>query len=323
MKSFVLSLALLGVAVTLSSPSPALAQNSRSWVASFGSDANACTRTSPCASFSGALSKTNAGGEINCVDQGDFTKGTLFIVSSLIIDCTGADGRLSTPFGFSISVSAGTNDVVILRGLDIGGDGVGNVGILFQLGFALYIEHCIIHDFPGGGIQMTSSSAPMELSVSDTAIINNGNGSTEAGILIQPRFSSTVSKIVLDRVELRNNFFGVKADGTMTTGGVINMTVRDSVSAGNASNGIVGTGNASGAAIVMMIDHSASSHNAAGFGVIADGPKTTIRLGGSSIAGNINGVGVSNGGVLQSYGTNQINGNSNDGIAALTPIGLH
>ncbi|MBV9634669.1 MAG: hypothetical protein JO163_15820 [Methylobacteriaceae bacterium] len=89
------------------------------------------------------------------------------------------------------------------------------------------------------------------------------------------------------------------------------------------TNGIVGTGNANGPAIVMMIDHSTSSHNAAGFSVIADGPKTTIRLGGSSIAGNINGVGVSNGGVLQSYGTNQINGNSNDGIAALTPIGMH
>ncbi|MBV8564460.1 MAG: hypothetical protein JO273_03280 [Methylobacteriaceae bacterium] len=41
-------------------------------------------------------------------------------------------------------------------------------------------------------------------------------------------------------------------------------------------------------------------------------------LGGSSIAGNINGVGVSNGGVLQSFGTNQITGNSKDGIASLT-----
>ncbi|MBV8566125.1 MAG: hypothetical protein JO273_11795 [Methylobacteriaceae bacterium] len=63
--------------------------------------------------------------------------------------------------------------------------------------------------------------------------------------------------------------------------------------------------------------------SSAGFGVIADGRKTTIRLGGSSIAGNPTGVGVNNGGVLQSYGTNQINANSNDGIASLTPIGLH
>ncbi|MBV8565192.1 MAG: hypothetical protein JOZ58_25495 [Acetobacteraceae bacterium] len=88
----------------------------------------------------------------------------------------------------------------------------------------------------------------------------------------------------------------------------------------NGANGIIGTGNASGPAIVMM---STSSHNAAGFGVIADGPQTTIQVGGSSITGNINGVGVSNGGVLESYRTNQINGNSNDGIAALTPIELH
>ena len=43
----------------------------------------------------------------------------------------------------------------------------------------------------------------------------------------------------------------------------------------------------------------------------------------SGAIGNSNGVGASNGGVLQSYGTNQINGNSNDGIASLTPMGLH
>ncbi|MBV9703242.1 MAG: hypothetical protein JO163_10980, partial [Methylobacteriaceae bacterium] len=115
---------------------------------------------------------------------------------------------------------------------------------------------------------------------------------------------------------------GIKAIGGNYSGNVINMTIRDSVSSGNGANGIVGTGTASGAVIVMMIDHSTSSHNG-GFGVIADGPKTTIRMGNSSIAGNIDGVGVSNGGVLQSYGTNRINGNSSDGIASLTPIGLH
>jgi len=132
-----------------------------------------------------------------------------------------------------------------------------------------------------------------------------------------------ITKATLNRVEVRGNFFGIKADGNGQSSGVINMTIRDSVSSGNAANGIVGTNTGGGAAVVMMIDRSTSSHNAAGFGVIADGPRTAIRLGGSSITGNINGVGASNGGLLESYGTNQINGNSNDGIASLTPIGLH
>ncbi|MBV9704031.1 MAG: hypothetical protein JO163_14970 [Methylobacteriaceae bacterium] len=95
------------------------------------------------------------------------------------------------------------------------------------------------------------------------------------------------------------------------------MTIRDSVSIGNRSNGIVGTTNAGGTPIVMMIDNGASSHNAAGYGVIADGARTTIRLGGSSITGNPTGVGSTNGGVIQSFKTNQIKGNSVDGTPLL------
>ena len=176
----------------------------------------------------------------------------------------------------------------------------------------------------GWGIfEQTQAPSTAELYVSDTMLADSGFSAAGGGIIVQPGVSNTVSKVVLNRVEVQGNFFGIKADATQVSGGVIQMTIRDSVSSGNASNGIVATGNASGPAIVMMIDRSTSSHNAAGFGVIADGPKTTIRLGGSSIAGNPTGVGVSNGGVLESYGTNQINGNSNDGIASLTPIGLH
>ena len=115
---------------------------------------------------------------------------------------------------------------------------------------------------------------------------------------------------------MQNNTFGIKADGTGANGGVIYMTIRDTASVGNSSNGIVGTMSAGGAAVVMMVDKSAASHNAAGFGIIADGPSTFIRFGGSSIAGNANGVGASNGGTLLSYKNNFIDGNSSDG----TPV---
>ncbi|MBV9633629.1 MAG: hypothetical protein JOZ40_03285 [Methylobacteriaceae bacterium] len=201
------------------------------------------------------------------------------------------------------------------------------LGITITSG-SVSIEKCVIHNINNSrfaastGISVQSiSQFPVVVSVSDTVIRNNGDPTTGIGIAIGPPVSP-ITKVVLNRVEVRGNFFGIKAIGGNYSGNVINMTIRDSVSSGNGANGIVGTGTASGAVIVMMIDHSTSSHNG-GFGVIADGPKTTIRMGNSSIAGNIDGVGVSNGGVLQSYGTNRINGNSSDGIASLTPIGLH
>ena len=79
---------------------------------------------------------------------------------------------------------------------------------------------------------------------------------------------------------------------------------------------------AGGAAVVMLVDHSASSHNAAGFGIIADGPSTFIKIGSSSIVGNANGVGSSNGGTLQSYKNNFIDGNGSDGTP-VAAVGLN
>ncbi|MBV8565160.1 MAG: hypothetical protein JO163_07275 [Methylobacteriaceae bacterium] len=333
MRKIALSFAIFVALLALAIPEQASAQNDLSWVSSTGSNSNPCTRAMPCASLDVAVTKTNPGGEISCADEGDFGSGAeTEITKSITIDCEGVHGRYFVDaINIGFFVNAGPNDVVVLRGLDIYGTNISLAGIEFAGGGTLRIEKCVIHDFSGPeidkegwGIVAQNATAPYELFVSDTILAHNGTASSGGGILISPTIANSINKVVLNRVEVRNNYFGIKADGTQSFGGgVINMTIRDSVSSGNASNGIVGTGNSSGPAILMMIDRSASSHNAAGFGVIADGSKTTIRLGGSSIAGNINGVGVSNGGVLESYGTNQINGNSNDGIASLTPIGLH
>ncbi|MBV8567138.1 MAG: hypothetical protein JO273_16925 [Methylobacteriaceae bacterium] len=334
MRKITLSLAALGAILTLSlSGTSVHAQLLQSWVASFGSNSNPCTRAQPCQTFTFALTKTAAGGEIKCVDQGEYGGGGATIINmSITIDCEDVEGAvLIDSFSTGFDIAAGPSDTVTLRGLDIVGSRIGETGIFFETGGALHVEKCVIHDFvqfenfgEGWGIHIAQTAqASAEIYVSDTTIINNGSNGNGGGILIEPSSQAGgVRKVVLNRVEVRNNLFGIKAVGGSAIG-VINMTVRDSVSTGNAINGIVGTGSANGAAIVMMIDHSAASHNIAGFGVIADGPKTTIRLVGSSIAGNPNGVGVSNGGVLQSFGTNAIMGNSNDGIASLTLVGLH
>src|SRR5260370_735442 len=122
MPKLVMSFALMLTTLFALPIGPAQAQNARSWVASFGSGST-CSRAAPCANFETALVVTNAGGEINCVDQGDFSGGLgLVIAKSITIDCEGVQGRFGFTGGTAIVVSASTGDAVVLRGLDINGN---------------------------------------------------------------------------------------------------------------------------------------------------------------------------------------------------------
>src|SRR5215213_5695658 len=76
--------------IALALPASASAQATRTWVSGVGDDANPCGRTAPCKTFAGAISKTAAGGEINCLDPGGF--GGLTITKSLTIKCHYTEG---------------------------------------------------------------------------------------------------------------------------------------------------------------------------------------------------------------------------------------
>src|SRR5438552_12482981 len=90
------------VVLTLTMTAPAQAQATRTWVSGVGDDANPCSRTAPCKTFAGAISKTASGGEIDCLDPGGF--GAVTITKAITLDCTGTFG--------SVLVS-GTNGVVV------------------------------------------------------------------------------------------------------------------------------------------------------------------------------------------------------------------
>src|SRR5688572_27930911 len=92
---------------------PAQAQATRTWVSGVGDDVNPCSRTAPCKTFAGAISKTAAGGEINCLDPGGF--GAVTITKSITISCPYTEGG-TLAAGNGITVNAGANDVIILRG---------------------------------------------------------------------------------------------------------------------------------------------------------------------------------------------------------------
>src|SRR5438309_2453304 len=90
------------VACALGSPL-AFAQATRTWVSGVGDDANPCSRTAPCKTFAGAISKTAKDGEIDALDPGGF--GAVTVTKSITID--------GSPTGAAGVLNALTNGVII------------------------------------------------------------------------------------------------------------------------------------------------------------------------------------------------------------------
>src|SRR5262245_33934136 len=217
---------------------PADAQVTRAWVSGAGDDANNCSRTAPCKTFSGAVSKTVDGGIVNCLDSGGF--GFVTITKSITIDCGGTFGGIVAASTSGVTVN-GDGVVVTLRNLSIDGVGTGQIGVNFVNGSALHIESCRIWGFRSGpavGIHFAPPSGVTgELYVSDSAISDSGNVEANGGILIRP-LSTGGARVLLERVQVKNNTSGIRVDSTAQTANGITVTVSDSVSAGNTNDGV-------------------------------------------------------------------------------------
>jgi hypothetical protein len=241
------------------------------------------------------------------------------ITKSITISCVGATAGVLVSGTNGIVVNVGASDIVYLRGLDLQGLGAGLSGINFLGAGVLHVENCLIRGFSAGaaaGINFQPTGAS-ELYVSDSFIADNGSAAGGAGILIRPTGSAGVNA-VLNHVHVENNSRGINVDSTAGTG-TINLTVVDSISAGNTSANIAAfTTPGTGKANVMINRVSLSASN---LGLRSDGPITTVRIGNSEIFGNVTGVAAVNGGALLSYGNNQFNGNTSDGTMAT--VALH
>ena len=301
-------LGLLGLFVAVGfNVAPAQAQASRTWVSGVGDDANPCSRTAPCKTFAGSISKTAPGGEINCLDPGGF--GALTITKAIAIICESGEAGVLVSGTNGINVSAGPNDVVFLKGLDFEGIGTGLVGIQFNTGAALHVDDCVIRGFQAGtavGINFTPSGANSRLTVRNTYISENGTGTTTGGgIFIKPTGAGS-ALAVIDHTTVANNITGIRADGTGPNQGV-KLSVTNSNSSGNAQGGIVSFTPAGGPLVFVMVDSSVVSNNQ-GNGLNANGG--TLNVSRSVISGNATSVASSNGGTMQSYTDNDILGNT-------------
>jgi hypothetical protein len=198
MRKITLALAILGA--TLSGAlytAPAYAQASRTWISGVGDDANPCSRTAPCKTFAGAISKTAAGGEIDALDPGGF--GAVTITKAITFDGGGGQVASILVAGTNgINVAAGANDVVIIRNLRINGilqtASPGINGISFTSGKELIVDRCDVFGFNTNGINV-ALTASANLVVRDSTFNNiaqNGiNVTTTSGFAVAEISNST------------------------------------------------------------------------------------------------------------------------------------
>src|SRR5206468_16656 len=147
-------------------PTGTQAQATRTWVSGVGDDANPCSRTAPCKTFAGAISKTAAGGEISVLDPGGF--GAVTITKAITIDGDGTLAGLLNATVNGIIVNAGVNDVVVIRNISINGTSGANIGlngIRYLAGKSVVVENCMISGFSQRGIDVSLAANVGKLSV--------------------------------------------------------------------------------------------------------------------------------------------------------------
>ena len=145
-----------------------------------GDDANPCSRTAPCKTFAGAISKTAPGGEIDALDPGGF--GAVTITKAITIDGGGGQVASVLVAGTNgINVAAGATDVVTLRNIQLQGLGpsgnAGLNGINYTSGLGLIVEHCNISGFAQNGINVATTGGSANMTVHDTYVTHTPTAS--------------------------------------------------------------------------------------------------------------------------------------------------
>ena len=295
------------------------AQATRTWVSGVGDDANPCSRTAPCKTFAGAISKTAAGGVINALDPAGF--GAVTITKSITIEADGDVASVLVSGTNGIIVNAAATDNVILRDIKFVGLNTGLSGVQFFAGGSLLVEDSAIEGFTIAGINFVPSNAAV-LTVRNTVLRGNGKAGEGnwGGINIQP--SSTGSaKVVLDHVQLvRNTGFGVVAGSSAANppaadSGPVSILIRDSIANSNSADGFAVIGGTTTAQ--MMLEKCASAENG-GAGVLARGSNALIRMSECNLHGNTQGIQATVGGQVVSFGNNRNRGNISDGAPTST-----
>jgi hypothetical protein len=291
-------LVVLSLGLVLGLAPAAYAQATRTWVSGVGDDVNPCSRTAPCKTFAGAISKTANGGFINVLDSAGY--GAVTITKSLTIDGEGAHAGVVVALTPAITIN-GAGIKVTLRNLSLESSAVtnpGTIGIRVLQAAEVHIEKCWIGRFSGHAIDF-SPTGGAEGFIDDVTAISNGGSAV----------SVSTGRVSINRLDAYTNDAAVFVRGTAIA------TVRDSIAVG----GSVGFGANTVPGAVLNLENSTSTHNANGI-LVASG--ATVRVSNSLIVSNVS-VGLNNGGggsVIISLQGNTVTGNPTDGSFSSTVI---
>ena len=275
---------------------PAQAQATRTWVSGVGDDVNPCSRTAPCKTFPGAISKTAAGGEIDVLDPGGF--GTVTITKSMTLDTGGGPvgSLLNTSGTTGVIVNAGVLGTVMLRNLTINGAGSGLSGIRVITCGTLHIVNTIISGNTGSGVDISPTSGNTQVFMNNDYIRDN----TTNGILVKGSGGLAV-QLTIDNVMLANNGgSGLRVeDGGKA--GATRLTVTGS------TNGINAVSTSTASAIVLKSSMVSGNSN----GLVTSGANASIVISDVAIYNNVFAGISSPTGTVYTFGNNY---NANNGV---------
>jgi hypothetical protein len=288
------------------------AQATRTWVSGVGDDVNPCSRTAPCKTFAGAISKTATCGEINVLDSAGY--GTVTITKSITINGEGAHASIlngGNVNGIVVNIQANVNDLcntVILRHLSINGVptgglfGLNGIRDLTAIAHSLHIEHVDITN-QQRGILVDTNNAGTKVFMKDVDVRHT----TVHGIDIHPAGGQTVTLSMHDVRSRQSAGDGIRYENNAKG------TVTESQFQQNSANGV----NIFGSSVSMtFIDTDISNNGQTG---LVNAAGSTTFIDGCSFFGNGNG-GINNtGSVMNGFGNNSF-GNNTGGDVIGTPV---
>ncbi len=268
-------------------------QASRTWVSGVGDDANPCSRTAPCKTFAGAITKTAPAGEISVLDPGGF--GAVTITKAITINGEGTLAGILSAGTSGIIINAAAGDEIIIKNISIHGFETGVEGIRYLAGGQVTIQNVTI-----SGVQGTaaaSNAVDAALAANGRLILRNVSiTNCESGI--RATSSAGVLLLELENVRVENtDGHGLEAVNR------VQGAVSNSMFVGNAFSGI----KSSGATTVINIDKSTFMGNNIGVSTGIAGAR--VRISDSVIVNNSTGISIFAGSFVESTGNNRVAGN--------------